>query len=82
MSLRQSQEPIFTITRGGNKEPTRAWLEQGRVVTMTSRALSRFMACPDSYILPTSNKLASTVLGNGVPCLLSEAIMRQLKEAF
>ena len=58
----------------------KAWLEQGRVVSMTPRALSRFMSCPDTYILPASNKLASTVLGNGVPCLLSQRIMEQLKE--
>ena len=73
--------PSPTVTTAHDATKYRAWLEQGRVVTMTSRALARFQSCPDTYVLPTNNKLASTIIGNGVPCLLSEAIMRQLKEA-
>ena len=72
--------PALTICGGGGGRVHRAWLGQGRTVRMTTRALARFMSCPDTYTLPASNKLASTVLGNGVPCLLSQRIMEQLKE--
>jgi len=58
----------------------KAWLEQGRVVAMTPRALARFMSVPDWYALPTKNSLAATVLGNGFCCFLSEVIMAQLHD--
>lgn len=70
-------QPAMTITQ---KQKPRAWLSAGRVVRMTARALARFQSVPDSYVLPASDKLACTVIGNGVPCKLYEAIARGLTE--
>ena len=78
VTVREAAEPSIALTNSASK--CRAWLEQGRVVAMTPRALARFMSCPDTYRLPTSKALASTVLGNGFCCLLSEVIMAQLHD--
>lgn len=56
----------------------RAWLSQGRVVSMTPRALARFQSIPDSYILPESKSLACKVIGNGVATLLYRKIIQPL----
>jgi site-specific DNA-cytosine methylase len=53
----------------------RAWLQHGRVVRMTPRALARFQGVPDWYILPNSDALACRVIGNGVPCDLMQAVI-------
>jgi len=45
---------------------TRAWVDGGKVVSMTPRCLARFMGLPDSYILPENKRLAVTIIGNGV----------------
>ena len=77
------ERPAMTVHAGAMRRPAstaQAWLEQGHIVSMTPRALARFMSCPDTYRLPESKKLASTVLGNGLPCLLAQRIMEQLKE--
>ena len=58
-----------------------AWMKQGRVVSMTPRALGRFMTLPDWYVLPEKKTLASKIIGNGFPCLAAEKILRQLLEA-
>jgi len=70
-------EPIFFVT-AVNKGDWRAWLSQGRVVKMTPRCLARFQSFPDSYILPDSNALACRVIGNAVPPLLYEKIIKGL----
>ena len=53
-----------------------AWLSQGRVVKMTPRCLARFQSFPDSYRLPDHNGLACRVIGNAVPPLMYEKIIR------
>ena len=73
--------PSPCITAAHEAGKYRAWLEQGRVVSMSPRALGRFMTLPDWYVLPEKKKLASTIIGNGFPCLAAEKIMRQLREA-
>ena len=85
-------QPAMTAdTRPASK--TRAWLEEGRVVAMTSRALARFQTLPDWFRLPADNTfalspaldgsktLAAKGIGNGAPCLMMEIICRQLLEA-
>lgn len=53
--FRDSTESAFTTdTRPSSK--TRAWLDSGRVVKMTPRALARFQTLPDSYHLPRRAK--------------------------
>jgi site-specific DNA-cytosine methylase len=77
-----AESPSFTVTAGGalcgsrgsaGLEP-RAWLEQGRVVSMTPRALARFQSLPDTYLLPDKNQLACKIVGNGVPSLFAQRI--------
>lgn len=79
-TAREDQEPANTIvaTGDGHSIPPRAWLSQGRVVSMTPRALARFQSIPDSYLLPESKKLACVIIGNSVPPLLYQKVIRQL----
>jgi hypothetical protein len=76
-----TQEPSFTIKAPGGGRVHRAWLEQGRVVSMTPRALARFQSFPDSYLLPEKSATAVRVIGNAVPPKLYEAILRTVTEA-
>jgi len=59
---------------------TRAWLEQGRVVSLTVRALSRLMGLPDSMILPENRRLATACIGNGVCPAVAEVAARSVLE--
>lgn len=69
-------EPAPTIRTPSGGRVLRAWLSQGRVVKMTPRCLARFQSFPDSYRLPEHNGLACRVIGNAVPPLLYEKIIR------
>jgi site-specific DNA-cytosine methylase len=71
--------PSPTVVGADRAMNGRAWLEYGRVVKMTSRALARFMSFPDSYALPKTNSLATTILGNAVPPLLGQAMIESVK---
>lgn len=73
-----ADEPSPTVSIGHQAGLSRAWLSKGRVVSMTPRALARFQSVPDTYILPDNATLACKIIGNGVPCLLSETIIRSL----
>lgn len=75
--VRNQNDPIFTVT-AVNKGDWRAWLERGHVVKMTPRCLARFQSFPDSYRLPDHNGLACRVIGNAVPPLLYEKLVRDL----
>lgn len=72
-TVRHSQERFLTMP-ASDKGAYRAWLEQGRVVKMTPRALARFQSVPDWYELPERASLACTVIGNGVPPLLMQRV--------
>ncbi len=79
LTIRQANEPIFTLTSSmGIKRPTRAALEHGRVVAMTPRCLARFQSFPDSYTLPESKALAAKGIGNAVPPLMMQRIYEGL----
>lgn len=69
----EPESPVFTIG-AAQKGLHRAWLSQGRVVSMTPRALARFQSVPDSYTLPERRTLAGRIIGNGVPSLLYQRI--------
>jgi len=60
---------------------TRAWLSQGRVVSMTPRALARFQSVSDWYVLPDKKSLATKIIGNGVSCLMFQKLIAQLMAA-
>lgn len=78
VSIRAEDEPSFTTKASDHCRPYRAWLNQGRVVRVTSRALARFQTMPDWYELPPDNRLASTLIGNGVPCELVRRLISDL----
>lgn len=87
-SLREASEPARTVgdvDRLGNAprailvHPTDMrtmpmTMARGRVVKLTPRCLARFQAFPDDYILPSSNSLACTIIGNAVPPTIMEAV--------
>lgn len=70
----QGHNLTFTITANSNQSGLRAWLQHGKIVKMTPRALMRFMSGPDWYQLPESNSLACTIIGNAVPCELARHV--------
>lgn len=75
-SKRADDEPAMTVTTDPKESHRpKAWLSQGRVVSMTPRALARFQGIPDSYILPDSKALACKIIGNGVSPLLYQKII-------
>lgn len=75
--LRWQNEPAQTIT--ANEHGSRASLRDGRVVSMTPRALARFQSFPDWYQLPDDNKaLATRGIGNAVPPLGAQRIYEGL----
>lgn len=76
--IRDNQEPMFTVTASQNKRQIRAWLQHGRVVKMTPRALARFQSFPDWYKLPEKPALACKGIGNAVPPKGMEKIYRAL----
>lgn len=78
-TFRMREDPGLTVTSGsGFRAIWRAWLEQGRIVKLTSRALARLQSFPDSYQLPDKKSLACFGIGNAVPPRLMEKICRQL----
>lgn len=78
-SVRDQAEPIRAqgdVNRVGNI--SRAYAN-GRVVSMTPRALARFQSFPDWYELPTKKALACYGIGNAVPPLMMQRIYEQLR---
>jgi site-specific DNA-cytosine methylase len=80
MTTADADEPCFTVGASSTKRPVRAWLSQGRVVMLDIRCLARFQTFPDWYRLPERRLLASAIIGNAVPCLLSQRIMEGLRD--
>lgn len=77
LAIRIQDSPMFTIPTS-DPGSYRACLPDDRVIKMTPRALARFQSVPDSYQLPTSNRLAARIIGNGVPWLLAQRITESL----
>lgn len=50
--------------------------------TLSTRALARLQTLPDNYILPYQNRIACQIIGNGVPCAFSRAIMQHIYNGF
>ena len=84
--IRPGSEPCWTIRasiatdqKGANRhDPLNALLPDAQVVSLNPRALARLQSVPDWYQLPDQIGVAVTLLGNGVPCLLAEVLMRTL----
>jgi len=77
VQMRGQDESAFTVT-AQNKGDWRARLARGRVVQMSTRALARLQAFPDSYILPDNETLACRVIGRAGPPLLFQKLIAQL----
>lgn len=85
--VKAASEPCWTLRaaigtdqNGNNRNNViNAWLESGRVVTLTPRALARLQTLPDSYQLPLEMKVACPLIGNGVPCKLVQTILSGIK---
>jgi len=67
--------PANTIT-ASNKYDWRAFV--GRVVRLSPRCLARVQSFPDWYKLPDNKTLAARIIGNAVPPLLYEKLIRNL----
>jgi site-specific DNA-cytosine methylase len=68
--------PVFGIVaQHGTRQPARAWLDQGRVVAMSPRALARFQSIPDSVELPDKAGLACKIIGNAISPLMVQRIL-------
>lgn len=78
-TLRSATEPAMTI-RSERIPPHRAQFANGRVVSMTPRALARFQSFPDWYELPEKRSLAAYGIGNAVPPLLYQRIIEGLTQ--
>ncbi|TVM02308.1 MAG: hypothetical protein CV087_09775 [Candidatus Brocadia sp. WS118] len=77
MEIRNNSQPAAAQVASTRSYDQKAWLEQGRIVSMTSRALARFQTFPDWYKLPEKNSLACKIIGNAVPCLMYEKLAKQ-----
>jgi DNA (cytosine-5)-methyltransferase 1 len=67
------------VWRSTTKSDLESAFKSAQVVAMTTRALARFQSMPDWYELPESKRLACLGIGNGVPCLLAETIIKSLE---
>ena len=75
-----ASSPLPTITASGSAD--RIVMPGGEVKLVSPRVLARIMGLPDSYKLPEGRTLAHTVLGNGVPVKLTEAVIAPMLEQF
>jgi DNA-cytosine methyltransferase len=80
LTVPNGQEPTFTVQASADHKPTRAWLQHGRVVQMTVRALARFQTFPDWYQFPDRVAVACRIIGNAVPPLLAQKLIQQFLE--
>lgn len=67
--------PAFTVKASAHKQASRAWVPEGRVVSITPRCIARFQSMPDDYRLTGKNSLDCKGIGNGFPCLLAQVLV-------
>jgi DNA adenine methylase len=85
ITVRTAEEPAWTLRSsigtdqdGRNRNEVMNVVMGYRVKRLNARAIARLQSVPDWYELPDQMKDAGPLLGNGVPCLLAEAIMKSL----
>ena len=62
---------VFILDNVSNHDPMdRDWIQKGRMLKLTPRALARLQSIPDAFILPNDNGISSEIVGNAVPSLL------------
>jgi DNA (cytosine-5)-methyltransferase 1 len=71
--------PAFTITTRDSQRLKAVLLDHADVRSLTLRALARLQSVPDSYQLPDNRRLACSIIGRGVPCLLAQRIGEAVK---
>lgn len=72
--------PTFTI-KATPKEQHRIILPGGDVRVATPRVLARITGLPDDYPLPKIKDAAVTIIGNGVPLEMTDAVIAPLIES-
>jgi DNA (cytosine-5)-methyltransferase 1 len=80
LSCATPDKPAFTITV--SNAPKNRILINGKVLRPNIQFLARLQSLPDSYIFPDNSQVSHIVLGNGVPCKLYEAIIRDLTQSY
>lgn len=82
LCLRSADQPSMTVMASDKSAKVRAWLEQGRVVSMTPRALARFQTIPDWYdFTGTTVSLACRIIGNAVPPVMARLLIEGMMDA-
>lgn len=80
VGVSEDMAPACTVN-ATNSQYWRAWLEGGRVVRLTPRALARLQTFPDEYQLPEAANLACLGIGNACPPVGFANVMANLLEA-
>ena len=75
MEIADAAQPANAQVSSARNVNQKAYLQYGRVVKMTPRALARFQSFPDTYTLPEKASLACTIIGNAVPPLLMQRVI-------
>ena len=78
LTIRQQDDPVFTMTASANRQTIRACLISGRVISMTPRALARFQDFPDWFVLPENRTLSCRGIGNALPPGVYRAVLKSL----
>lgn len=80
LQIHASGEPGGTVVSTMSSVKDTRVFSNGRVVSMTPRALARFQSFPDWYELPTKKALACYGIGNAVPPLMMQRIYEQFTD--
>ena len=76
---RDVNEPAWTMVASyGAMSQTRVLHANGLVQGLTPREVARLQTFPDTYALPKDHRLATTIIGNAVPPVLAEALLRSV----
>jgi DNA (cytosine-5)-methyltransferase 1 len=73
------EQPGFTVTTRDSRKIKAVLLDHADVRSLTPRALARLQSMPDSYVLPDARRLACSIIGRGVPCVLAQRIGEHVK---
>lgn len=71
-----ADKPLPTIF--ANTGASRIFMPDGRVLEATPDVLARISGLPSGYTLPKSKDIARTIIGNGVPVQLTQAVAGSL----
>lgn len=55
-----------------------AWLDRGRIITLSPRALARLQSFPDTYEFPKGKHLSRRIIGNAVPPLMYQRLIQPI----